>query len=128
MSLRDYLYEWPDKQVSVSARRSKKSSDAPRKLLGDLALSEWEDFDIDNIENLMGHLLDLSCDSLQDPIDAPPSHLRIRSERGLEMLTATTNMVVVNNAVRSIATYLDLSPYQWGFGQSIDREGVHPDL
>ena len=86
----------------------------------------WTDFNIENIDNLLGTLLDLSF-GVADPPPPLKSPRHLRHEGQFDFVLVRRNNVIVNEALRVACGHLGLNQVKWTRGGNDSGERTFPD-
>jgi hypothetical protein len=88
--------------------------------------SQWGDFNMENIDDLLGPLLDTTFDVADPPPPLESSKILLH-ETQFEFALIQQNNVMVNEALRVACDYLGLEKVEWSRGGNDTRERTFPD-
>ena len=86
----------------------------------------WTDFNIENIDNLLGNLLDTSFEVADPPPPLESSRL-LHHESQFDFVLVRQNNVIVNEALRVACRHLGLDQVEWTRGGNNSGERTFPD-
>lgn len=86
----------------------------------------WADFKIENINALLGTLLDTSFEVVDPPPPLKSSHV-LRHESQFDFVLIRRNNIIVNEALRVTCSHLGLDYVEWTRGGNDCGEGTFPD-
>ena len=86
----------------------------------------WTDFNIENIDTLLGTLLDTSFEVAEPPPPLKSSRL-LRHESQFDFVLTRRNNIIVNEALRVACSHLGLDQVEWTRGGNDSGERTFPD-
>jgi len=91
---------------------------------------QWHDFALDQIDSILGLLLDHEFELPEQP-PVLPAQLEIRDERSFESVLLGYNCIIVNAALKATCEYLRLPQITWLVGSyaraATDKGRIYPD-
>ena len=87
---------------------------------------EWEEFSMENIDNLLGNLLDTTFEVANPPPPLKTPRL-LRHESQFDFILGRQNNVIVNEALRVACRHLGLARMEWTRGGNDSGDRTFPD-